>query len=114
MRAHDEVVAHARLLVPFDHLRMIEEADHLGLDADLLAELAQGRLGQGLARLDEPARQAVAPGHGSAPARREEDAPVPQHGDRGGEERAARKEPVRRVPPQTCWPPLMCSSAPFT
>ena len=59
------------------------------LDADLLHEFPQRRLGERLAGFDPPAGQREQAPRGRPPARREKRLALPEHGDGGPEERVA-------------------------
>ena len=94
MGADDEMVPYTAGRIAFNRLDMVDEAEEVGFDPDLLAQLAQGRLGERLAGLNEAAGQAVAPRHRRPGPRRDEDAAVAEHRHRGREEGAGRIEAV--------------------
>src|SRR3954454_7043106 len=94
MGADDEMVPYTAGRIAFNRLDMVDEAEEVGLDPDLLPQFPQGRVGKRLAGLDEAAGEAVVQRHRRSRPRREEDAPGPEHRDRRGEEGAGRVEAV--------------------
>ena len=100
--------------VETDRLDVIDEGENLRGDADLFGELAQGGLAQRLADFHDAARQRIEAGQRRARAPRDEDAPLAEHRDRRRQNRPRGIEPFIHARPQTCWPPLISSSAPWT